>query len=47
MRRRGHRERIIRIVVFENRLEFLMLSGKFELPRLDIHATAPSAAAAS
>jgi hypothetical protein len=47
MRRRGHSERIIRKVVFENPLEFLMQSGKFELPRLDIHAAVPSAAAAS
>jgi hypothetical protein len=47
MRRRGHSERVIRKIVFENPLEFLVQSGKFELPRLDIHAAAPSAAAAS
>jgi predicted metal-dependent TIM-barrel fold hydrolase len=46
MRRRGHSEQLIRQVVFENPLEFLMQSGKFELPRLGIHAglsNAPSA----
>jgi predicted metal-dependent TIM-barrel fold hydrolase len=46
MRRRGHTESTIRKVVFENPLQFLMQSGKFELPRLDIHAAAPSAAMA-
>jgi uncharacterized protein len=47
MRRRGHSEAAIRKVVFENPLEFLMQSGKFELPRLGIHAAVPSAASAS
>ncbi|HXE15168.1 MAG TPA: TatD family hydrolase [Bryobacteraceae bacterium] len=36
MRRRGHSEELIRKLVFENPLEFLMQSGKFELPRLGI-----------
>jgi uncharacterized protein len=40
MRRRGHSETLIRKVVFENPLEFLMQSGKFELPRLGIPAAA-------
>lgn len=38
MRRRGHPENLIRKLVFENPLEFLMQSGKFELPRLGIRA---------
>jgi predicted metal-dependent TIM-barrel fold hydrolase len=42
MRRRGHSEQIIRKLVFENPLEFLMQSGKFELPRLGIHAAVPN-----
>lgn len=36
MRRRGHSEELIRKLVFDNPLEFLMQSGKFELPRLGI-----------
>lgn len=36
MRRRGHPEDLIRKLVFENPLKFLMQSGKFELPRLGI-----------
>ena len=36
MRRRGHPEELIRKLVFENPVEFLMQSGKFELPRLGI-----------
>jgi predicted metal-dependent TIM-barrel fold hydrolase len=44
MRRRGHSEQLIRKVVFDNPLEFLMRSGKFELPRLGIQAAAASAA---
>jgi len=47
MRRRGHSEAAIRKVVFENPLEFLMQSGKFELPRLGILAAVPTAATAS
>jgi hypothetical protein len=47
MRRRGHTEATIRKVVFENPLQFLMQSGKFELPRLDIRAAVPSATTAS
>jgi predicted metal-dependent TIM-barrel fold hydrolase len=42
MRRRGHSEQLIRKLVFENPLEFLMQSGKFELPRLGIHAAVPN-----
>ena len=45
MRRRGHPESLIRRLVFENPLGFLMQSGKFELPRLGIHASIPSGAA--
>jgi len=44
MRRRGHSEALIRKVVFENPLEFLMQSGKFELPRLGIQLRSASAA---
>ena len=44
MRRRGHSEELIRKLVFENPLEFLMQSGKFELPRLGIHAQLRQAA---
>jgi uncharacterized protein len=47
MRRRGHTEATIRKVVFENPLQFLMQSGKFELPRLDIRAAVSSATTAS
>ncbi|HEY7208777.1 MAG TPA: TatD family hydrolase [Bryobacteraceae bacterium] len=47
MRRRGHSEAAIRKIVFENPLEFLLQSGKFELPRLGIHASVPSIAAAT
>jgi predicted metal-dependent TIM-barrel fold hydrolase len=47
MRRRGHSEATIRKVVFETPLEFLIQSGKFELPRLGISATVPSAATRS
>ena len=45
MRRRGHSEEVIRKIVFENPLEFLLQSGKFELPRLGIQAAVPSIAA--
>jgi uncharacterized protein len=41
MRRRGHSEQLIRKIVFENPLEFLMQSGKFDLPRLQIHSADP------
>src|ERR1700687_1597493 len=44
MRRRGHSEELIRKLVFENPLEFLMQSGKFELPRLGILAQLRQAA---
>jgi hypothetical protein len=44
MRRRSHPESLIRQLVFENPLGFLMQSGKFELPRLGIHASVPSGA---
>jgi predicted metal-dependent TIM-barrel fold hydrolase len=47
MRRRGHSEAVIRKIVFENPLEFLLQSGKFELPRLGIQAAVPSIAAAT
>lgn len=47
MRRRGHSEAVIRKIVFENPLEFLLQSGKFELPRLGIQAAVPSIAAAN
>lgn len=46
MRRRGHGEAAIRKVVFENPLDFLMQSGKFELPRLGIHAAVSNVATA-
>jgi hypothetical protein len=42
MRRRGHSEALIRKVVFENPLAFLMQSGKFELPRLGITVAVPA-----
>lgn len=45
MRRRGHSEAVIRKIVFENPLEFLLQSGKFELPRIGIRAAVPSGAA--
>lgn len=44
MRRRGHSEELIRKLVFENPLKFLMQSGKFELPRLGIHTAVPHTA---
>ncbi len=44
MRRRGHPEALIRKVVFENPLEFLMQSGKLTLPRLGIGSVLSSAA---
>jgi predicted metal-dependent TIM-barrel fold hydrolase len=43
MRRRGHPESLIKKLVFDNPVEFLMQSGKFELPRLGIQAYAPAA----
>ena len=45
MRRRGHSEQLIRKIVFQNPLQFLMQSGKFDLPRLDIHSADPNARA--
>jgi hypothetical protein len=44
MRRRGHSEQLIRKIVFDNPLEFLRQSGKFELPRLGIQIPVTSAA---
>jgi predicted metal-dependent TIM-barrel fold hydrolase len=44
MRRRGHSEALIRRLVFENPLQFLQQSGKFDLPRLGIRAASPEAA---
>ena len=35
MRRRGHPDRLIRKIVYENPIEFLSQSPKFELPRLE------------
>ncbi|HEX3244755.1 MAG TPA: metal-dependent hydrolase [Chloroflexota bacterium] len=35
MRRRGHPDRLIRKIVYENPIEFLSQSPKFELPRIE------------
>jgi predicted metal-dependent TIM-barrel fold hydrolase len=35
MRRRGHPDRLIRKIVYENPIEFLSQSPKFELPRVE------------
>jgi predicted metal-dependent TIM-barrel fold hydrolase len=40
MRRRGHPDRLIRKIVYENPIEFLSQSPKFELPRLEAAAVA-------
>jgi uncharacterized protein len=40
MRRRGHPDRLIRKIVYENPIEFLSQSPKFELPRLEAAAIA-------
>jgi predicted metal-dependent TIM-barrel fold hydrolase len=40
MRRRGHPDRLIRKIAYENPIEFLSQSPKFELPRLEAAAVA-------
>ena len=40
MRQRGHPDRLIRKIVYENPIEFLSQSPKFELPRLEAAAVA-------